>query len=257
MNRQYLDRDYHHEIYSDERILLQDKIVLHFLDIGTNIGTISKNQWLFFVAGPMGAGKSSVVEFLLERGYLPLESPTIVDMDKIRILLPEYSHLIRTNPLCAGLRTQKESGLIAEILVISAVQMGKSVIFEGTLRHMEWYTSYMARLRELFTSLRLGVIHVKCDMNLIKSRVQKRAYETQRNIPDHILIESASVTVKSLLPLLPMLHILICVDNTAGLESVLHPKEGVSGVQMKSDLKCPRLLIPGTSWDLLKDFYLR
>jgi hypothetical protein len=74
-----------------------------------------EQQWLVLMAGPMGSGKTYTARWLREKGYLGLSHPVVIDMDVIRDMLPEMVSLHQSDPVSAGVKTQRESGLIAEL----------------------------------------------------------------------------------------------------------------------------------------------
>ena len=96
----------------------------------------------------MGAGKGYTMAKLVEKGRFPLKAFVIVDPDEVRRLLPEYSLYIHANAELAGELTRKEAGFIAEILTLAALQAGKNVLQDGSLRDSDWYQTYFKRLKE-------------------------------------------------------------------------------------------------------------
>jgi predicted kinase len=111
--RKTLDYSYHKN-YTFERQKLQDAIIndmldsAFILDADGKVGTVPTNPWIVFTAGAMGAGKSHVMNILVEKGRFPLRAFVIVDPDEIRRLLPEYHMYINENAELAGELTRKE-----------------------------------------------------------------------------------------------------------------------------------------------------
>jgi len=60
----------------------------------------------------------------------------------------------------AGELTRKESGYIAEIMTLAALQAGKNVLVDGSLRDYEWYRLYFVRLRCEYPSLKIAILHI-------------------------------------------------------------------------------------------------
>lgn len=121
--REMLDRDYHVlNAYSESRKDLHNDIVDTLLGRGC-CGDVQcliqpqkpKVHWIIFMSGPMGSGKTFISEWMLKNGHLPLHSPVTIDMDRVRFMLPEMRTLSALNPQAACQKTQKESGLIAEL----------------------------------------------------------------------------------------------------------------------------------------------
>ena len=77
---------------------------------------------------------------------------------------------IESNPEMAGEMTRKEAGFIAEILTLAALQAGKNVLQDGSLRDCEWYQLYFQRLRQEFPSLRQAILHVTAPKEAVFQR---------------------------------------------------------------------------------------
>ena len=175
-----------------------------FFDVDGKIGSVPTEPWIVFTAGPMGAGKSHVMSVLLDKGVFPLKAFVTVDPDEIRHLLPEYHMYIDENPEIAGEMTRKEAGFIAEILTLAALQAGKNVLQDGSLRDSEWYKAYFARLREEFPAVRQAILHVTAPRDAVLRRAADRAIETGRWVPTRVLeaaLEQVPRSVEILGPL--------------------------------------------------------
>lgn len=173
--RKTLDYTFHVN-YTLERQHLQDAIISDMLDeaiilgVDGNIGTVPTKPWIIFTAGAMGAGKSHTMKALVEKGCFPLRAFVSVDPDEIRRLLPEFHIYIDENPELAGELTHKEAGYIAEILTLAALQAGKNVLLDGSLRDSDWYKIYFQRLRKEFPSVRQAIIHVNAPREAVFQR---------------------------------------------------------------------------------------
>ena len=117
-----------------------------------------------------GAGKSYTMQRLVDKGRFPLLAFVQVDPDEIRRHLPEFHLYVDQSPELAGSLTRKEAGFIAEILTLAALQAGKNVMVDGSLRDAAWYQSYFARLRVEFPILRLSIIHVTAPREAVFQR---------------------------------------------------------------------------------------
>ena len=87
-------------------------------------------------------------------------------------LLPEFHMYINENPELAGDLTRKEAGFIAEILSLAALQGGKNVLQDGSLRDSDWYKTYFARLRREFPKVRQAIIHVTAPREAVFQRAE-------------------------------------------------------------------------------------
>ena len=121
----------HHGCYDSRRQMFQDSIIQSTL--GT--GTASPHPWIVFTAGSFFAGKSWVVSWMLDQGYLPLDVVR-TDPDLIRTQLPEWpGYLTRDGPE-AAVMTQREAGTIALIAQWEAMRQGRHILVDGSLRRL-------------------------------------------------------------------------------------------------------------------------
>jgi predicted kinase len=224
--RKTLDYNYHAN-YTFERQKLQDAIITDMLDaaiildVDGNIGTVPTEPWIVFTAGAMGAGKSHTMNVLVQKGRFPLKAFVIVDPDEIRRLLPEYHMYIDENPELAGAMTHKEAGFIVEILTLAALQAGKNVLLDGSLRDADWYQLYFARLKDEFPSVRQAILHVTAPREAVFQRAAERAITTGRIVPRDVLetaLEQVPRSVKVLAPLVDYYAELNNDQNTDDIE---------------------------------------
>lgn len=131
--RKTLDYTYHKN-YKRERQVLQDAIIhdtmntIELTDVNGDVCSTPTEPFLVFTAGAMGAGKSYTIHHLQRKGRFPLMAFVRVDPDEIRRHLPEFQIYVDHNPSTAGELTRKESGYIAEIMTLAAL--------EGTLYNL-------------------------------------------------------------------------------------------------------------------------
>jgi len=227
--RETLDYQYHSN-YTFERQKLQDAIVddmldaAIFLDVDGKIGSVPTEPWIVFTAGPMGAGKSHVMKTLLDKALFPLKAFVMVDPDEIRHLLPEYHVYIDENPEIAGEMTRKEAGFIAEILTLAALQAGKNVLQDGSLRDWEWYKEYFARLRDEFPAVRQAILHVTAPRETVFRRAAERGIETGRWVPHRVLEAALEQVPRSVEILSPLVDYYAELNNDNDVELVNPPR---------------------------------
>jgi predicted kinase len=166
----------HHQNYRRDRQIFQDAIISDFFeeavikDKNGELCTTPTEPWLVFTAGAMGAGKGYTKTRLVDKGLFPLMSFVNVDPDEVRRRLPEYYLYINEVPELAGELTRKEAGLITEILALAALQAGKNVLIDGSLRDSDWYQGYFARLRREFPAIRIAIIHITAPREAVFQR---------------------------------------------------------------------------------------
>ncbi|KAG7356058.1 zeta toxin family protein [Nitzschia inconspicua] len=223
--RKTLDYSYHCN-YTFERQKLQDAIITDMLheafivDPDGNVGTVPTEPWIVFTAGAMGAGKSHTMNILVKHERFPLHSFVGVDPDEIRRLLPEFHMYINENPELAGDLTRKEAGYIAEILTLAALQVGKNVLQDGSLRDSEWYRTYFERLRREFPKVRQAIIHVTAPREAVFQRAEARAKMTGRVVPRELLEKTLAQVPKSVEILAPLVDYYAEINNPPDSEDV-------------------------------------
>jgi len=121
----------HHGCYQLERQQLQDAIIEGILT-GQNV-VPDRHPWIVFTAGSFFAGKSWVVSWMLQQGYLPLDVVR-TDPDLIRTQLPEWSGYLERDGPEAAVMTQKEAGTCALIAQWEALRQGRHILVDGSLR---------------------------------------------------------------------------------------------------------------------------
>ncbi len=175
--RELLDYTYHKN-YTRERQMLQDSIIhetlnrVRIVDKTGTVCTTPTEPFLVFTAGGMGAGKSYTLNKMNAKGRFPLAAFVIVDPDEIRQTFPEYGLYVNQNPLKAGEMTRKEAGYIVEILTLAALQAGKNVLVDGSLRDAVWYSIYIEKLRETYPLLKIDILHVVAPKEAVFARAE-------------------------------------------------------------------------------------
>jgi len=223
--RKSLDYTYHRN-YTRERQLLQDAIMSEFMttpkivDVDGRVGTTPTEPFVVFTAGAMGAGKGHVLNYMNQNGYFPLQSFVIVDPDEIRSQFPEYSLYKSENPLKAGELTRKEAGYMVEILSYAAMQAGKNVLIDGSLRDWEWYREYFIRLRKEFSCAKISILHIDAPREEIIKRAKLRGIITGRKIPQETLETAIKQVPLSVARLKDHVDFYYKLDNSPGSKDV-------------------------------------
>jgi hypothetical protein len=173
--RKELDYTYHRH-YRKERQWLQDSIIEDMLDNvpgdSADLCIAPTEPWVVFTVGPRGAGKKHVLHELVKEGRLPLLSFVYVDPDEIRRRLPEFGCYSKKSPLAVDELTRKESGFIAEILTLAAIQAGRNVVIDGVLSGAEWHVQLIEKLRTncKCQNLKFAMLHITAPADLVLRR---------------------------------------------------------------------------------------
>lgn len=218
-----------HKKYSEERSMLQDRILID-LSMKGDAGNEKMLPWVIFTAGAMGAGKGYVMNWMQKQGCLPLQKFIVIDPDEIRQTLPEWPGYVAKDPLTAAVKTQKEAGHIAEVLGYVSLGERRNVIFDGSLRDVEWYKVYFQKLRYSFPGIRLMILHIQAEREAVLRRAETRGQKTGRMVPRELLESSMDAVPKSVSVLAPYVDVCIRVANIDGQEpryeheaTALHP----------------------------------
>jgi len=227
-----IDREYH-GVYQKERAeyhlqsvsnLIPKAVPSHPSD-GTPDGP---SPWLIYTGGAMGSGKGRTMRWLRMNGYFPVPDVVVVDQDAIRQCFPEFQGYVRRDPYTAGWRTQRESGLVAELTYQAAMTMQRHVVVDGSLSNIEWYKALIPKLRSRFPRYRVGVVFVTAPREEIILRVERRAKITGRMVPLQEIDRSvaAGERVHELGPLVDFLAFFTNADGQdPKLESIVNARE--------------------------------
>jgi len=120
----------------------------------------------------MGAGKSHTLNYLQEQGHFPLTGFVMIDPDQIRQHLPEFSLYVAHDKLTAGELTRKEAGYVVEILTLAALQSGKNVLVDTSLRDHQWYQLYFQRIRKEYPRTKLSILYVDAPREAVFARAE-------------------------------------------------------------------------------------
>jgi len=199
-----LDYEYHSK-YTPARREWQDSLIREI--IGSPTDCISSNPWLVFTGGPMGAGKTHVMRWLVAEDILPLQSLVAIDPDRIKRCMPEWKDLVLNSNGLAGSLTHKESVSIAEIAQEVALRESRNVWVDGSLRDTAWNLSAVSGIRKRFPNYRIAVLYVTAPRQLILQRTQSRAEHTGRFVSSDKIdasIEGSLTTVRRLGPIVDL-----------------------------------------------------
>jgi len=254
--RRTLDYTYHSN-YTKERQFLQDAIIEEFLedvsikDVNGDVCTTPTEPWIVFTAGAMGSGKSHTINELVKRGRFPLLAFVTVDPDEIRRRLPEFALYAEKAPKLAGELTRKESGYVSEILTLAALQAGKNVLVDGSLRDSAWYQTYFGRLREEYPNIKIAILHVVAPKKAVFQRAAERAKKTGRVVPKETLEMALEQVPKSVKILAPLTDYFCELDNSPDADDIEIRTEGQDWAKFQSNWLQTCAWVPGKRKKLL------
>jgi ribose 1,5-bisphosphokinase PhnN len=151
------------------------------------VRTIPKK--LLFATGPIGAGKSFLLEWMILHDYLPTTTNQFlqVNMDEIRDMLPESKFYKAHLAEQFGEMTQREAGTIAELLVYVALGRGMDVIVDSAMIDLQWQEIYINKLKAEYEDIHIGIFHITAEKEIIDKRIRQRKTQSDRFVPMEIV----------------------------------------------------------------------
>jgi hypothetical protein len=170
---------------------------------------------LIFTAGPMGAGKSFLLDELAAGGYYQKEKFARVDPDQIKPKIPEYQIFLLMSPEEAATVVHQESGQIADELLEKELQSSRNVIVDGSLRNADWYQGQFRRIRKQYPQYSILILYVKANEATIRERIVKRAQDPKdgRHTPESLALQSIEEVEGSIHLLRDLADLTLTVDN--------------------------------------------
>lgn len=203
--RRRLDYSFH-ATYPHERCLIQNDIIRQILLPATSrlrhmISMSDQSPvgrgMLVMMAGPIGAGKSTIAHLLFDSQ----QKVIVVDMDYIRERLPESETYRRESPELFGQKTQRESGYIAELVVRVSLLIAPHfhIVKDASMVNIPWQKKYISHLKQEFDGLKVMIIHVTASETVIRQRVEYRNRVSGRVVPEHVLVQSLFVILQTMI----------------------------------------------------------
>src|ERR1700744_2123522 len=135
--RQKMDYNYFKN-YTKERQLFQDTIIdSYFVNIKSR-----NNCWIMFTCGCFGSGKSHVIDYFNNLGFVNRNEYIYIDPDQIKHKLPETKTYINNNPVHASTMLHMESTFISLLIEYIALHNSYPIIIDGSLHNHKWYQEH-------------------------------------------------------------------------------------------------------------------
>jgi len=172
----------------------------------------------------MGAGKGYLLSLLEKRGVFPREELLNIDFDEFKLLQPEFYLYNAMGHPEAGTMCKMESNFLGELLYMIAVAFRCDFLQDGSLRDFNWYRNVFLAL-SMDTSRSIIIIGVSAPGVEVRKRVEKRALETGRTVPENFINDKAiAAIVDSVTRLgqMPQIALFIMFD-CSGYKTELNP----------------------------------
>lgn len=185
--KNYLDLNYYTNEYSEHRIKLHESIIDKYFINKNYPKKYNKPQRFIFTSGAYGSGKSFIISQLYKLNKINLSKYIYIDPDKIRLELPEYQELIKSDPFNACDITNQEVFYICELIRLHAMFEGLDVIYDSSLKNFDWFESQVKWIKEIFPKSEIIVINVQAGWISVLERNLTRLELTNRFVKlEHI-----------------------------------------------------------------------
>jgi len=214
--RKRMDYNYHTN-YTKARQLWQDAVISSLFACLVP----QKNPYIIYTCGAMGVGKGYVLRWLLANEYLPLKQMVRIDPDYFKIRMPEWLEYVKRDFASAGTLCHRESTFIQEIAQEVALSKRQHALIEGSLRDHAWFAGVFNDIKTRFPEYGITIIYVHAPARVVRERISKRARETGRKIPDHLIQNSLVACDDSVKFLANKVDLVVKVNNGTGKTPVV------------------------------------
>jgi len=189
-NEYYFDN---HKELSNDRQKFQEQIIQHIL----SKKPYSKNKHVYMLGGGPANGKSS----LIKSGFLPHpENALRIDVDEIKLMLPEYQYMLAKRESLAAPIVHIESANIGHDLRRHALKSGYDIVWDGTANeNLEHRMEAALEIKNHGHHCRVD--YVTLDMALSLELAELRYQKTGRRVPESVIKEKS----RSIAELVPQL----------------------------------------------------
>ena len=173
--------------------IIEDKYEIYEKIIDEYIGKLDKIKRLeepeiIFTGGCYGSGKSHTIKYMFKEDIISKDNYLYIDPDVIRFKLPEIGDWIKNDPWSAGEKTQLDCGFISLIIQMKVLEMGYSLIVDGSLQDDKWYgETYIPWIRNKYPLYKIKIFFVRASWQKTLERCWQRCEQTKRCIPLSLL----------------------------------------------------------------------
>jgi predicted ABC-type ATPase len=183
--------------YPVDRKLLHEKIMSEYLDHVEDPAE-GEQPVAILMAGGTAAGKSTILKHLMGDGDMGSRF-VMVDPDGIKEKLPEYQEATKASARNAAVMVHEESSGIAKSLRARAIEQGKHVVIDGTMKDPIKYSKLIQDLKKKGYKVNLFMVDIDIDQAI--HFAGKRAEKTGRWVPPELMREIYPACRKSFLNL--------------------------------------------------------
>jgi predicted ABC-type ATPase len=206
--------------YPVARKLLHEQIIQDYLD---HVEQPAKGEQpvAILMAGGTAAGKSTVLKHLMDDDMS--KRFVMVDPDGIKEKLPEYQEATKASARNAAVMVHEESSGVAKDLRGRAIDQGKHVVIDGTMKDPIKYGKLIDDLKK--KGYKVNVFFVDIDIDQAIHFAEKRAERTGRWVPPALMREIYPEARKSFLQLKDYADDFKVFDRRQGTPSLVWDKQ--------------------------------
>lgn len=211
-----IDRAYHGD-YGTERQALHRSIVEYSL---RGIEQTASSPTFTVLAGPMASGKST----LLQRFSPYTKDHVTIDIDAIRLQIPEFHAINAQDPGLAVRSTQREAGYIAELILWESVRRGYNVVFENSFRQVDFLKDLKPKLEAYAPKYRgrYNLIFVFADLDTLKENAVQRNKSGNRQTPHRDVADGYYLSMQNFTSEKSLFDNVIAIDNTPNVKRLVY-----------------------------------
>jgi len=185
MAQEQTTHEYHFFSGNESLKLEREALHKHIIRDILSRQSYSQNKRVFLLGGAPANGKSS----LIRSGFLPHPQNALkVDVDEIKLMLPEYRYMIETKEPLAAAIVHEESANIGHELRQTALERGYDLIWDGTAdESLEHRMEVAAAFKGYGHYSRVD--YVSLDTSLSLELAEARYQKTGRRVPENYIKE--------------------------------------------------------------------
>jgi predicted ABC-type ATPase len=206
--------------YPIARKLLHEKIISEYLD-HVEQPADGEQPVAILMAGGTAAGKSTVLRHMMSEDVG--KRFVMVDPDGIKEKLPEYQEGTKASARNSAVMVHNESSDLAKDLRKRAIDQGKHVVIDGTMKDPMKYGKLIQQLKD--KGYKVNVFFVDIDIDQAIHFAGKRAEKTGRWVPPELMREIYPAARKSFLQLKDHADDFKVFDRRKGTPDLVWDKE--------------------------------
>ena len=93
------------------------------------------------------------------------------------------------------------------------MRLSQNVWIDGSLRDGAWFAAKFRSIRRRFPHYKIAIFEVGASEEVVRHRIKKRAAQTGRDVPEHLIVKSLESVASSLNILMPLADFVARINN--------------------------------------------